>query len=81
VYILEVLQAGTYMVSIQPISSTKIKFGRLGGHVKKSHTNPCFEASYSYLIDTVKQDMKSIGLMDVVSIFFGGNALEDKMTE
>lgn len=69
--ILKVIDSGIYVVSIQPIASTRQKFAYLGSQ-KQIMQEACFIADYTYLIETLSvNDSSSSSPVDLVLNLFG----------
>ena len=69
--ILKIIEPGVYVLSIQPVASSREKFSYLG-KTKISSSQTCFTADYTYLIDTMSlTDKTNSGAVDLVLNLFG----------
>lgn len=53
--IMAVLDIGVYVVSVQTVSSTEAKFGKIGYKKRTLVSDPCFRAFYTYDIISINE--------------------------
>ena len=51
--IFTILEIGVYVVSVQTVSSTQAKYGKIGYKQRTLVSDPCFRASYTYDIISI----------------------------
>ena len=70
--IVQIIEKGSYVVSVQPIASRKSKFGMIGdSSLHRGVQSQCFLANYTYFINSMQVSQSEDMYVDLILSFFG----------